>query len=216
MKTFFFFFGLRLVLGQEPDSYWVEKCYFSFHYYQISCPPLFRKSCVPEVESSRTSSRTHFEVLGLEGQVLGLGLETSSPRKLTCPRLEDSTIFWIVKILWSAWKIFWKPFFLWRSPEKFLWRPFFFFFFFFLESTCACVLSPWPWPLAFLSLASRVSVLGKAVLGLGLGFFLCPWPWPRALCPRLHLCCVRYCTGVTLLLRRSLYTSDHRDNLSRL
>ena len=57
-----------------------------------------------------------------------------------------------------------------------------------LESTCACVLGPWPWPQAFLSLASRVSVLGKAVLGLGLGFFLCPWPWPRALCPRLHLC----------------------------
>ena len=148
---------------------------------------------VPEVESSRTSltSRTHFEVLGL-----GLGLEASSPRKLACPRLEDSTIFWIVKILWSAWKFFWKTFFC----EKFLWRPFFLFFifgdrlknfcedfFFFLESTCACVLGPWPWPRAFLSLASRVSVLGKAVLGLGLGlgFFLCPWP--RALCPRLHL-----------------------------
>ena len=66
----------------------------------------------PEVESSRTSlasrtsSRTHFEVLGpglgLEGQVLGLGLEASSPRKLACPRLEDSAIFWNVKILWSA------------------------------------------------------------------------------------------------------------------
>ena len=44
--------------------------------------------CKPEVESSRTSlaSRTHF-------QVLGLGLEASSPRKLPCPRLEDSTIF---------------------------------------------------------------------------------------------------------------------------
>ena len=57
----------------------------------------------------------------------------------------------------------------------------------FLESTCACVLGPWLWPRAFLSLASRESVLGKAVLGLGLGFILCPWPWPRALCPRLHL-----------------------------
>ena len=67
-----------------------------------------------EVESSRTSlasrtsSRTDFEVLGLglglEGQVLGLGLglEASSPRKLACPRLEDSTIFWKVKILWSG------------------------------------------------------------------------------------------------------------------
>ena len=37
-----------------------------------------------------------------------------------------------------------------------------------------------------LFLASRGSVLGKAVLGLG--FFLCPWPWPPALCSRLHLC----------------------------
>ena len=70
---------------------------------------------------------------------------------------------------------------LWRSLEKFLCRPFFFF----LESTCACVLGPWPWPRAFLSLASRVSVIGKAVLGLG--FFL--RPWLRALCSRLHLCC---------------------------
>ena len=89
------------------------------------------------------SSRTHFQVigLGLEGQVLGL--EASSPRKLACPRLKDSTNFWIVKILWSAWKIFWKTFFcgdrlknfcedlylfyfiFLRSPDKFLWRPFF-------------------------------------------------------------------------------------------
>ena len=45
------------------------------------------------------SSRTHFEVLGLEGQDLGLGLEASSPRKLLCPRLEDSSIFGMVKIL---------------------------------------------------------------------------------------------------------------------
>ena len=46
---------------------------------------------VSEVESSRT----HFEVLGLglEAQVYGLGLEASSPRKLPCPRLEDSTNF---------------------------------------------------------------------------------------------------------------------------
>ena len=151
---------------------------------------------VPEVESSRTSlasrtsSRTDFEVLGL-------GLEASSPQKLACPRLEDSTTFWIVKILWSTWKIFGKRFFVeiaWkifvktfffrRSPENFLWR------LFFLESTCACVLGPWP--RAFLSLASRVSVLGKAVLGLGLGFFLCPWPRPRVLCPRLHLWFVLY------------------------
>ena len=60
--------------------------------------------CKPEVESSRTllASRTHFEVLGLghEGQVLGLGLglKASSPWKLACPRLEDSTIFWTFEI----------------------------------------------------------------------------------------------------------------------
>ena len=54
---------------------------------QITCNNVIRT----EVESSRT----HFEVLGL-------GLEASSPRKLACPRLEDSTIFWNVKILWSA------------------------------------------------------------------------------------------------------------------
>ena len=50
-----------------------------------------------EVQSSRTSlaSRTDFKVLGLglEGQVLGLGLEASSPRNLLGPRLEDSSIF---------------------------------------------------------------------------------------------------------------------------
>ena len=66
----------------------------------------------------------------------------------------------------------------WRRPEKLFLK------IFFLENTCGCVLGPWP--RAFLSLASRGSVSGKAVLGLG--FFLCSWPWPRALCPRLHLC----------------------------
>ena len=55
----------------------------------------------------------------------------------------------------------------------------------FFENTCGCVLGPWI--RAFLSLASRGSVLEKAVLGLGIGFFLCAWPWPRALCPRIHL-----------------------------
>ena len=50
-----------------------------------------------EVESSRTSlaSRTPLEVLGL-------GLKTSSPRKLPCPRLEDSTIFEPLKFRWKT------------------------------------------------------------------------------------------------------------------
>ena len=130
------------------------------------------------MESSRTSlaSRTHFEVLGLglEGQALGLGLEASSPRKLACPRLEDSTNFWIVKILWSAWKIFWKTFFcgdrlknfcedlfFWRSPKKFLSRPFFFF---------GEHLRLYPWSLA---MASSIPVLGLESVCPRKG---CPWP----------------------------------------
>ena len=55
------------------------------------------------MESLKTflASRTHFEVLGLglEGQVLGLGIEASSPQKLPCPRPEDSTIFCTIEIL---------------------------------------------------------------------------------------------------------------------
>ena len=56
---------------------------------------------ITEVESSRTSlasrtsSRTHFEVLGL-------GLEALGPRKLPCPRLEDSTIFEPLKFCWKT------------------------------------------------------------------------------------------------------------------
>ena len=45
-------------------------------------------------------------------------------------------------------------------------------FLFFWRTLAAYVLCPWPRPQAFLSLASRGSVLGKAVLGLGLRFFL--------------------------------------------
>ena len=132
------------------------------------------------MESSRTSlaSRTHFEVLGLKDQVFGLGLHASSPRKLACPRLEDSTFFEWLKFCRSPQKKFYKTFFFWRSPEKNFEDLFF-------DNTCTCVLGPWP--RAFLSLASRGSVLGRAVLGLGLQFFLCPLPWPRALCPQLHL-----------------------------
>ena len=59
-------------------------------------------------------SRTHFDVvgLGLESHVLGLGLEASSPRKLTCPRLEDSTNFRLLKVCGVPEKFFGKRFFL--------------------------------------------------------------------------------------------------------
>ena len=81
-----------------------------------------------------------------------------------------------------------------------------------MENTCGCVLGPWPWPRAFLSLTSRGSVLGKAVLGLGLGFFLCPWPWPRALCSRLHLCHFVITTQQAAMGKGKRYST--RDSLS--
>ena len=149
-------------------------CFFLIKLATIGCP----KGCVAkiatnyhywiaEVESSRTSlasrtsSRTHFEVLGLglEGQVLGLGLEASSPRKLACPRLEDSTIFWIVKILWSAWKIFWKTCFCGDRLKNFVKT-------FFLFWRALALMS--------LALASSIPVLGLESV--------CPrncCPWPR-------------------------------------
>ena len=37
----------------------------------------------------------------------------------------------------------------------------------FLRALAHCVLGAWPWPRAFLSLASKGSVIGKSVLGLG-------------------------------------------------
>ena len=120
---------------------------------------------LPEVESSRTSlasrtsSRTDFEVLGL-------GLEASSPRKLACPRLEDSTIFWMVKILWSAWKFFWKTFLCGDRLKNFCEEDLFFFFF--GEHLRLC-----PWSLA---LASSIPVLGLESVCPRKG---CPWPWPR-------------------------------------
>ena len=76
---------------------------------QITSFPLKYKTIyLSEVESSRTSlaSRTHFEVLGLKGQVLGL--EASSPRKLASPRLEDSTIFWNRLCHWICRSIVWQ------------------------------------------------------------------------------------------------------------
>ena len=159
-----------------------------FHSYRLTCSLISAISTISkahsdlkfliEVESSRmpSASRTHFEVLGLG---LGFGLEVSSPRKLLHPRLKDSTIFWVVKSLWRAWKIFWKTVFSGDRLKNFSED------LFFGEHLCLC---PCPWPRAFLVFALKGSVLGRADLGLGLGFFLYPWPWPRVLCPRLHVC----------------------------
>ena len=115
------------------------------------------------------SSRTHFEVLGIEA---------SSPRKLPCPRLEDSAIFEPLKFRWKTPETLRKIckdlffcFLKWRLPEKKFFEDLFrlkkYFvdhFFLFVANTCVCVLGPWPWPREGLSLASKFFY----VLGLGL------------------------------------------------
>ena len=90
--------------------------------------------------------------------------QRSSPWSWSLKSLKSSSIFWIVKILWSTWKNFWKTFFSGHRLKNFCED-----LFFFLGNTCACVLGPWPW--AFLFLASKGSVLGRVLLGLNPGFF---------------------------------------------
>ena len=151
---------------------------------------------LPEVESSRTQ----FEVLGfgLKDQVLGFGLEVSSPRKCSVSARgylwkmghgHDQLCFALknARKLKACEKIFEDIFFPGKHlnfPENLRnFRAKIFFFFeerlnfpenlrifraktVFLRSLPRCVLGPWP--SAFLSLASRGSVLGKTVLDLGL------------------------------------------------
>ena len=93
------------------------------------------------------------DVLGLE-DVLEDTFWSPWPRGLIvlenwpCPRLEDSTIFWIVKILWGARKIFWKTFF---CGDR-------------LKNVCEDLFFFW-----------RALALVSLVLGLGLEHS-CPWP----------------------------------------
>ena len=62
-----------------------------------------------EVESSRTSSRTHFEVLGL-----GLGLEASSP----WPWPRSLQVLENCPVLGSRTALFFEPLkFRWKTPE---------------------------------------------------------------------------------------------------
>ena len=169
VKTFFFWsspdFGPKTGLNLS------EECFLLvFIILKFPAPPfenpLCTKGCcvlcVADVESSRTSlasrtsSRTHFEVLGLEGQVLGLGLDASSPRKLACLRLEDSSIFWIVKILWSAWKFFGKRFFVEIAWKIFV-KTFFFWRALALESLVLGLEHSCPWPRECLS-SERLSL----------------------------------------------------------
>ena len=107
--------------------------------------------------------------LALASKVKSLTL-ASKPQVLeSCPVLGSRTTlyFELLKFCRSPEKIF--EAFFWRSPENFSEDLFF---------GVHLRLCPWPSPRAFLSLASRGSVLKGAVLGLGLGFV--SWPSPQA------------------------------------
>ena len=160
-------FDLSKILGPRLDP----KC-------NIFKPSLFIFLFIwlhKEVESSRT----HLEVLGL-------GLEAYKSSKMSCSRLEDSTVFDSLKMGHGHDLLFFyfgnrqkprgkfgKNFFFWRSLAKFFGS--LLFLFFFGEHLRLVSLVPWPWPRAFLALASRGSVLEKSILGLGLRIFLSTW-----------------------------------------
>ena len=131
---------------------------------------------VTEVQSSWTSlaSRTHFEVLGLEGQVFGLEAYKSS--KIPCPPPRTALFFEALKIGHCHDRFFTLSR---RTPEtsRKICRDLFFFFerrlkfrgkfsvsramTFFWRTLARYVLASWP--RAFLSLAARGSVLEHSV-----------------------------------------------------
>ena len=78
-------------------------------------------------------------------------------RQKPCGKLAKTSFY---SAIGDRLKSIFKTFFAWNK----FWGPFF------LENTFACVLGPWS--RAFLCLASRGSVFGRAVLGLGRGFFV--------------------------------------------
>ena len=163
----------------------------------LVCGLKVRVGCQAEVEYWRTSLARGRP----RGHILKSLALASKPQVLeNWPVLDSRTalLFESLKFCGAPEKFFGRRSFL-EIARKILVKTFFFEIackkilkIFSLESTCACVFGRWPWPREGLSseglsLASRRSVLGKAVFGLGLGFFWCPWP--RALYPRLHLWC---------------------------
>ena len=85
--------------------------------------------------------------------------------------------FFCFSPLENAWKFSLKNFFFEIARKNCLKT------FFFGEHLRLC---PWPWPWAYQSLASRGSILGRVVLGLGLGFFV-SLALASSLVPSLHL-----------------------------
>ena len=128
----------------------------------------------------RTSSRTHFEVLGLKGQFLGLDLEACKSSKMPCPRSRTALFFDLSKmdqdhnlcffalknakdLAENLWRLFFGERLLFRGKFATFLREDLFFGGQHLRIVSLAQSIP--------VLASRGSVLGKTVLGLGHGFF---------------------------------------------
>ena len=107
-----------LLKGTKFDSYGAEMAIFLKKAQKSPRPPFVTRMnktsflSIPGVESlaSRTSSRTHVEVLGLsrKGQVFGLGLKAPSPRGQGPTRghiLKSLALAAKVKSLAFAWKL---------------------------------------------------------------------------------------------------------------
>ena len=116
----------------------------------------------------RLCSRTHFEVLGLD-------LKAYRSSKMPCPQERTALFFDLLK-MGQGHDLFFLRLKLRRKFEIFLRKDLFFW-----RTLARCVLGLWPWPRAFLSLASRESILGKSVVNLGFFSYPWSWPWPRAL-----------------------------------
>ena len=99
-----------------------------------------------------------FEVIGLE-KVKFLALASKPQDFENWPIFGSRTALFLELLkVCEAPEKFLENVFFWRSPETFFCRPFFW------GGALALVSA---WPQTFLSLASRGSVLGKVVLGLG-------------------------------------------------
>ena len=162
------------------------------------------------------SSRTDFEVLGLEGQVLGL--EASSPRSqgldlrglfLYCyfcivkiffvllkfceffVLLKFCEFFVLLKFCEALEKCFGKRFFCGDRLKNFCEDLFFLFFFFFFLEIARKIFAKTSFffrrALALVSLASSIAVLGLESVCPRKG---CPWPW-IFLCPWPRALCPR-------------------------
>ena len=131
-------------------------------------------------EEQRRSPRGHnliFLTLASKLKSLAWVSKPVSPWKM--PSARDSTIF-LICWKWAKVTIIFFCVGARQRPRGNLWRPFFSedvqkFAIFFDEDLffrrLLAKLRPWLWPRDFLSLASRESVFGKSILGLGLGFF---------------------------------------------